>query len=227
MKTKDLAWLYGELEMPDQHRFDIADWTAIYGVKFPDENLRYLIQFPWEENVLNSICPLCGKKIKNCHFAFAGFDQLNILNLQELHPIEKQPRFYSYAPRSWYAKEYFATDIIMQPRWYLIHISIVPGSEGKTFDQQKKMLPKGYKVPHAISEATKDLLLFKKTGIFANPERCSRCADLISKDRRVFIGRFADVDVGLPIDNCSDRLHANYMGIGAQRISSSVEEKEE
>ena len=214
---KDLDWLYGEFEMPDQNRFDIADWVAIYGVKFPDEQLGDLIQFPWDLDVLESSCSFCGKKVKNCHFAFAGFDQLNILKLQELHPAKRQPYFYSYFPDSWYSKEEFAEGIIMQPRWYLLHIGIVPGSEGKTFDQQKVMLPAEYKTPRALSEAAKNLLLFKKTGVFANPSRCSRCADLTSGDRRVFVGEFADADVGLPIDRCSDTFCSALLGIGAER----------
>lgn len=203
-----------------QNFFGIEDWTTLYGANFSQKQLRQAAKFPWGEDVLNSTCPLCGKTVKDCHFAFLGFDRLNgkpltILKLQELHPNTAQPRFYRYTPDSWYSWEKFATDTTMSLRWYLLHTNIVPESENKTFDEQKAMLPVEYEVPSAVTEVAKDLLVFKKTGAYANPSRYGRCTDVASDGGRVVVGVF-DAD-GLPVSDYWDDERGSRLGVAASR----------
>ena len=175
--------------------FGVEDWSALYGVNFSQKQLRQVAEFPWGEDILNSTCPLCGKVVKDCHFAFVGLDRINgkpltILKLQELHPATGQPKFYSYAPSAWYSEQKFARETTMSFRWYLLHQNIVPKSEDKTYDDQKAMLTADYEVPSAVTEATKDLLVFRKTGNFVNPSRYARCECVTSGGYRVSVGYF-------------------------------------
>lgn len=164
------------------------DWILSYGWKPSQEQLRQVAEFPWGEDVLSSTCPLCGKRVLNCHFAFLGLDRLN----DKLLAIVNFDLFNYWPSDDWYSKEKFATKTTMSLRWYLHHTNIVPKSEDKIFDVQKAMLPEEYEVPYAVSEFAKNLLIFKKIGVYANPSRYARCADLDSDGRSVLVGYFSD-----------------------------------
>ncbi len=172
-------------EIMGQNFFGIEDWITLYGANLSQKQLRQVAEFPWGEDVLASTCPLCSKTVKDCHFAFLGLDRLNgkpltILKLEELHRGD---------PNSWYSREKFATRTTMSLRWYLLHKSIVPDSKFKTFGEQKAMLPPEYEVPSAITEVTKNLLAFRKTGVYADPPKdgqdteYGRCTDIMDGDR--------------------------------------------
>ncbi|MBI2450877.1 MAG: hypothetical protein HYV52_00850 [Parcubacteria group bacterium] len=166
-------------------------------MNFSQKQLRQVAEFPWGEDIINSTCPLCGKVVKDCHFAFVGLDRINgksltILKLQELHPVTGQPKFCSYAPSAWYSKQKFARETTMDFRWYLLHQNIIPKSEDKTYDDQKTMLTANYEVPSAITEVTKDLLVFRKTGNFVNQSRYARCECVASGGGRVDVGDFGE-----------------------------------
>ena len=200
--------------------FGVEDWSALYGVNFTQKQLRQVAEFPWGEDILNSICPLCGKVVKDCHFAFVGLDRVNgkpltILKLQEIHPATGQPKFYSYAPSAWYSEQKFAKETTMSFRWYLLHQNIVPKSESKTYDEQKAMLAVDYEVPSAVAEATKDLLVFKKTGNFVNSSRYARCEVVTSVGYRVFVGYFGER--GLDVIFYWDDGRYGYVGLAASR----------
>ena len=200
--------------------FGVEDWSALYGVNFTQKQLRQVAEFPWGEDILNSICPLCGKVVKDCHFAFVGLDRVNgkpltILKLQEIHPATGQPKFYSYAPSAWYSEQKFAKETTMSFRWYLLHQNIVPKSESKTYDEQKAMLAVDYEVPSAVAEATKDLLVFKKTGNFVNSSRYARCEDVTSGGYRVGVGGFGGS--GLCVSAYWDDGRGDGVGLAASR----------
>lgn len=173
--------------------FSIEDWVTFYGACFSQEQLYQVVEFPWNEDVLTSNCPLCNKTVKDCHFTFLGLDRLNnepltILKLQELHPRAFQTRFMSYGSDSWYYNEKFATETTMDLRWYLLHIKGVPKSENKTYNEQKAMLPRGYEVPSTVTELTKNLLIHRKTGLHMNFNRFNRCNDITSEGYQVEVG---------------------------------------
>jgi len=200
--------------------FGVEDWSALYGVNFTQKQLRQVAEFPWGEDILNSICPLCGKVVKDCHFAFVGLDRVNgkpltILKLQEIHPATGQPKFYSYAPSAWYSEQKFAEETTMSFRWYLLHQNIVPKSESKTYDEQKAMLAVDYEVPSAVAEATKDLLVFKKTGNFVNSSRYARCEVVSSFGYRVGVGLFGES--GLLVGYFWDGYRYGDFGLAASR----------
>ena len=201
--------------------FGVEDWSAFYSANFNQRQLRQVAKFPWSEDILNSTCPLCGEVVKDCHFAFLGLDRINgkpltILKWQELHPAMGQPKFHSYAPIAEYSGKKFAMETTMSFRWYLLHQNIVPKSEGKNYDDQKAMLTADYEVPSAVTEATKDLLVFRKTGKFVNSSRDARCKCLTSGDIRVVdVGHFSEG--GLVFDGSWVGLCVDDTGLAASR----------
>lgn len=176
----------------DNNFFGIEDWIAFYEINFSKEQLCRIPEFPWDEDDLTSFCQLCGKTIKDCHFAFLGLDQFNgdlltILKLQELYPAISTPTRFGaslYAPR-----ERFAIETTMNFRWYLLHANIIPKSEKKTYEEQKAMLPAIYEVPSAVTEVAKNILILRKTGGY-NSSRYARCVDIASNGDRVHVGHF-------------------------------------
>lgn len=200
--------------------FGVEDWSALYEVNFTQKQLRQVAEFPWGEDILNSTCPLCAKQVKDCHFAFVGLDRVNgkpltILKWQEFHTATGQPKFYSYATSVWYSEQKFAKERTCSFRWYLLHQNIVPKSESKTYDEQKAMLTADYEVPSAVAEATKDLLVFKKTSNFVNSSRYARCEDVTSDGDRVSVGYFDES--GLVVNGYWDDVRDGSIGLAASR----------
>jgi len=208
--------------MGEERFWGAEEWSAFYGVRFTKKQLHEVAEFPWSEDVLNAPCPFHkDKSVKETHFAFLGLDKikgkpLTILKWQELHPAMGQPKFYSYAPDNWYAKEKFGNEPTCGFRWYLMPLEIVPKSENKTYQEQIAMLPADdYEVPHAIEEVTKDILYYRKNGTYLNPTRYGRCQDVTSDGFRVFVGRFDSR--GLNVDDWSDDLRYCSIGVAASR----------
>jgi hypothetical protein len=173
--------------------FGVEEWSVLYGLNFSKKQFREISEFPWNEDILNSTCLLCGKIVRECHFGHLGLEKfkgvpLTMMKLYELHPRTGQPRFYLDDP--WYKNEEFATKTTLQFRWYLTHLEIVPNSENKTYERQTQMLTEDYEVPSAIEETVKSFLYYKKNGIYLNPTRYARCRDLGSDGRRVYLGLF-------------------------------------
>ena len=159
------------------------EWFAKYGVKFTKEQIDQIENFPWDENILNSRCQFCGELVKDCHFAFLGINQINdedltILKWRKIYSESERPKFYSYENDVWYANEKFATTTTMPFKWHLLHKNKVPQSNDKTFRGQSEMLGTYYEVPNAITEVTKNILLFHKTKGVANESRYTRARDI-------------------------------------------------
>ena len=203
----------------DKNFFGIEDWTSLYGAKFSQKQLRQVTQFPWGEDVLNSPCPFTkGKTIRETHVAFLGIEKLNgealsILKFHQLHPATGQPRFY-FANNPWYASETFAAQPLSF-RWHLLLREIVPNSESKTFEDQQKMLPAEYEVPTAVAETAKNILVFRKSGVYSNSNRYARCQEKTSAGDRVSVGGFGWYGLNVGGYWVDDRH--GHIGVGAAR----------
>jgi hypothetical protein len=178
-----------------QNFFGVEEWATLYGANFSKKQLREVNEFPWGEDVLNSPCPFNkGKLVKDTHFAFLGLEKLNadpltILKWQLLHPASGQPRFASYVPDSWYSQQALAAKTA-RLRWYLLLASIVPNSTNTAWSDQLAMLTDGYEVPTAVEEVSKDILAYRKTGVYLNPSVYARVNDATSGGSRVNVGHF-------------------------------------
>ncbi len=197
--------------------FGPEEWSALYGARLP----KRIPAFPWSEDALKAPSPFHkGKTVAETHFAFLGLAKLNgkpltINKWRELHPTTAQPRFYSDNP--WYRNEQFATDATCEFKWYLMPLEIVPNSERKTYREQLALLPEDYEVPTAIAEVTKDILAFRKTGTYVNPNRYGRVIDVSSLGVRVYVGGFGRV--GLDVGGYGDGDRDGSVGLAAARKS--------
>ena len=207
-----------------QNFFGVEEYATVYGVNFSKKQLREVSEFPWGEDVINGPCPFNkGKTVRETHFAFLGIDKLNgspltIMKFQELHPASGQPKFYNYAPSSWYHQQAFATDKTMKLRWYLLLKDIVPNSTSTSWDDQKAMLPTEYEVPTAVEETAKDLYTQRKTGTYPNLRVYTKVDDTSSVGVRVgvgccygggvHVGRWGDSDVDSFVLGASRKLPA-------------------
>jgi len=90
------------------------------------------------------------------------------------------------------------------------------------YEDLKAMLTANYEVPSAVTEATKDLLVFRKTGNFANPSWYARCECVASGGFHVDVGRF-DED-GLDVDGLWRDLSDYTVGLAASRLPTGRQE---
>ena len=205
--------------------FTDADWMSYYDAKFTKKQIREAGKFPWDENVLNSPCPLnSGKLVKDTHFAFLGISGINgspltVAKWLELHPATGQPKFY-FNNDPWHVGQPYTDVATMQLRWYLMLRDIVPGSMSKTPEEQVAMLPEGYEVPTTIMEVTKDILVFRKTGERPNGSRWAACTERTVKTDKVSAGGVSCVgsfdEGGLGVDGWFGP-RGGSIGLGASR----------
>lgn len=176
--------------------FDVPDWTALYEAGFTGKQHREAAKFPWSEEVLQSPCPFVeGERVCDTHFAFLGVEQINgepltVAKWLQLHPKTGQPCFY-FSEDPWHTGQPHTDKAELTFRWYLMLKDIVPNSTDKTPEEQVAMLPPEYEVPTTIAEVTKDILVFRKTGMPPNPSVWAACTE-----RTVKTGKLSDDDVG-------------------------------
>jgi len=205
--------------------FTAADWMSYYDAKFTKKQFREAGKFPWGEDILNSICPLCGKVVKDCHFAFWGVDNINGSSLTVAKWLELHKEIFYFKNNPWYIGQPYTDVAVMQRRCYLLHKKIVPGSTGKTPEEQMKMLPLEYEVPTTIAEVTKDILAFRKTGERFNGSKWAACAERTVKTDKANAGLVSCV--GLFIAFGLDIYHwdcnpYSYVGLSASRKFSEI-----
>ncbi len=201
-------------DLPAMPYFDIADWQKC-GIFTTSKQVKTIGNFSLPDKILKSPCPFYkGKIVGDTHFLFAGLDTITIMELRKFNPKEKKPCFHSYVPLTWFKLQKFATKTTLALRWYLSLIGVIPGSENKTFAEQKAMLPPGYKVPTAVEQCAIDILLYKKIGVYANLNSYANTASFDENNRIIRVGYCVSggVVVRPQWDNIND-----YTGVGAIR----------
>jgi hypothetical protein len=164
--------------------FGVEEWSVLYDVKFSQKQLRQAAEFPWGEDILNSTCPFCGKVVKDCHFAFLGLDRINgepltIEKWCKLHPKTDTGQLYTLhaSDIEYHRFSDFFSNTTMSFRWYLLHKSIIPRSHDKQYREQLAMLTAAdYEPPSAVTELTKNILVFRRTCDLVNIGALARCA---------------------------------------------------
>ncbi len=206
----------------EQNIFLPEDWTQYYSVNFSNIAIP---NFPWSGSLLNSPCPFNpDKRIKDTHFAFLGLPDINGVPLTvaqwiKLHPQTGQPKFYHHT-NPWHQGQPYTDKITLQPRWYLLLKEIVPSSTDRTPEEQVVLLPPEYEIPSTIAEVTKDLFVFKKTGIRSNPSQWAACAERTIQTSSSPAGNVSCVggfgEGGLNVNYWADSRHFS-VGLGASR----------
>ncbi len=177
--------------------FTAEDWMKLYGARFTNTELKRALQFPLHEDILNGPCPFNkGKRLLETHTAFFGVEKLDgkpltIMQWHALHLEQKEGQpFFDFSDRAnpWCANEKFASKVTLKACWYVGLTEHVPGSTGKSPEEQVKLLPPEYEIPTASAEVTKDFAYLLKTGKWPNQGVWARCAETTSGGRFLVVG---------------------------------------
>ncbi len=119
-----------------------------------------------------------------------------------------------FSPQSWYEHEPFAKreepSSHRQLRMEAVHDSL-----GKTFAEQKALIPPDEEIPTARVAMMGTVIHFLATGQRLFPACYVRCVDRASDGNRVFVGYFgSDVFV---VDRCWDDRRHNGLGLASSR----------
>lgn len=195
----------------------VGDWASYYG---PAEKLD-----PRVEEILWGPCSFyLNKRVFETHFTFVGMpainsDPLTVAKWLELHPVDGQPKFY-FSENSWHQGQPHMDVAVLEPRLYIMLREIVPGSTGKTPEEQVAMLPPEYEVPTTIAEVTKDILVYRRTGKQCNSNRWAACAERTVQASQVRAGSVSCVGLfdegGLDVSSWSGSQRDD-VGVGASR----------
>ena len=138
---------------------------------------------------------------------------LSINEMREMFP----DFFYSKLGDGWYDNEEFAEEKD-KPQGRKISLEIIEGSLNKSFEEQKKMLPKGQEVPTARILISAILLHFLNTGEKVFEEYWARTCSRAARGYLVYVRSDArGLDVGHWYDNAPP-----YAGIPSLWASSEI-----
>jgi len=209
---------------------DIGDRNSLFWkvAKIMDKNLLlspehiWVPKFPVPKGFVNIVqllqspCPFYpDKKVSDTHILMLGSKKpTSLLGLQKMFPSGGQPRFYSYAPDSWYKKEDFANREKIRFLWYLLLKRKVPNSINLEKSEQIKLLPPNYRIPSTAEEAYKNILYLQRNKECPDPMYSVRTGSVTSKGRPVIVGFSTPGE--LSISDWND-LSCLMYGIGAIR----------
>lgn len=179
--------------------FGPDEWWHFYAARFSPEKLRMVERLPWNEDELKEPCPFHRKKtVRDTHFAFLGLPslhgrQLTIHSLSLIHPPSTRPgvfltlrvreRLQSSTPSPFSGSPAF--------RWYLMLRDRVPGSSGRSFQEQEALLPREYEVPTAIEELVKQVLIAHRQP-YRSRKDYVRCREATCPDTYPIVGNGQD-----------------------------------
>lgn len=201
-------------EIMGKNFFGTADWMISCNIDLSKRLLCSIPEFTWSEEILNAPCPFIkGKSVKETHFAFLGLDSLDNEPLNSL-------KFFSlyFDPNLLHSKRELINDKTCSLQWYLILKEVVPDSYEKTYQEQLAMLPLEYEVPSAVEEIAKNILFFKKNGIYLNRSYLARCHDGDKLKGHLVVGYCDDLGPRVYDWPDEDDAHNPNVGIAASRL---------
>lgn len=183
--------------------FGIEEAIKHFGVNATKQQLAYLTEVPFSEEVL--------KSCKDTHVLVAVFP-LSILDIRGI--AKKQPDRTLFYSQDWYDKQAFAKDK-GEVGWQLVRKEPIANSTSKTWNDQQALLSKDEETP------TARIVVYTMVGHFlASGERLFekiyvRCIDLDSDGYRVGVGSF-DAE-GLGVGGGHDDFRDDDLGLSAAR----------
>ncbi|MCR4334883.1 MAG: hypothetical protein NUV47_04135, partial [Patescibacteria group bacterium] len=190
-------------EIMGTNYFGIEEAIRHFGVNHSKQQLAYLSEVPFSEEVL--------KSCKDTHILVAVFP-LSILDIRGI--VKKQSDQTLFYSQDWYDKQAFAKDK-GEVGWQLVRKEPIANSTSKTWNEQQELLSKDEETP------TARIMVYTMVGLFlATEERLlekvyARCVDLGSDGHRVHVGGF-DAK-GLFIGGWSDDYRHDSIGLSAAR----------
>jgi len=175
-----------------------------FRVNATEQQLAYLAEVPWSEEVL--------KSCKDTHVLVAVFP-LAILDMRGItRKLENQTLFY---PQDWYDKQGFAKDK-GEVGWQLVRKEPIANSTSKTWRDQLALLSKDEETPTARIVAYTMIGHFLATGERLFEKIYVRTSSRLSSGgARVYVGFF--VSDGLPFYSWFDDLWDDRIGLSAAR----------
>lgn len=160
----------------------IRDWEKL-GYALTDAQLEAFPKIPWDDEVLTSPCPFFpDKAVSQTHDFFLGRPE-SLVSLNTLFP----ELFIRSDSEAWHLdeREEFASKI-SSLSWHLA--LCLPSSifAGKSYDEQLRLLPEGYRPMSAVDEVMRHLL-FKPSFGESSEElgSCNNCSDITSDGKIV------------------------------------------
>jgi len=190
-------------EIMGKNFFGIEEAIKHFGVNATKQQLAYLAEVPFSEEVL--------KSCKDTHVLVAVFP-LSILDIRGItRKLENQTLFYS---QDWYDKQVFAKDK-GEVGWQLVRKEPIANSTSKTWNDQQVLLSKDEETPTARIVVYTIVGHFLATGERLFEKIYVRCVDLDSVGYRVFVGFF--VSDGLSVYFWNDAYRNDVIGLSAAR----------
>ncbi len=157
-------------------------------IRIPPSWRARLRTVPFERQIL--------ERCRSTHLLFAG-TPLSILDL-------RRRALHCFGRPFWYARDPFAKDEEVEPRWYLLRKDVVPGSMGKAFTEQLALLDETEVVPRACEVVYGVVLYFLARNRRLFPDMSARCRDtahsnIIASGARVDVGNFTEGGLGIAL----------------------------
>ena len=186
--------------VPDPVCYTLDDVERVFGVTHSPEQKAARQNIPFTEDVL--------KACAGTHMLFPGFP-LSLLEIRAKHAdvFSKMD--------CWYVNQPFAEDEPVRPSWHLLRMEPVPGSLGKSWDEQQKLLLPDEEVPSAALVAFATILHFEVMKQRLFERHYVRTSDVASGGRRVFVGVF-DAD-GFLVGGDWDARRYGLLGVSSSR----------
>lgn len=190
-------------EIMGKNFFGIEKAIKHFGVNATKQQLAYLAEVPFSEEVL--------KSCKDTHVLVAVFP-LSILDIRGItRKLENQTLFYS---QDWYDKQSFAKDK-GEVNWQLVRKVLIANSTSKTWNDQQALLSKDEETPTARIVVYTMVGHFLATGERLFEKIYVRCVDLDSDGDRVYVGLFDSE--GLCVCTWDDDRRIDVLGLSAAR----------
>ena len=183
--------------------FGIEEAIKYFGVNATKQQLAYLAEVPFSEEVL--------KSCKDTHVLVAIFP-LSILDIRGI--AKKQSDRTLFYSQDWYDKQAFAKDK-GEVGWQLVRKEPIANSTSKTWNDQQALLSKDEETPTARIVVYTMVGHFLATGERLFEKIYVRCVDLDSGGYRVSVGDF-DAK-GLVVNLWDDDHRDDYLGVSAAR----------
>jgi len=190
-------------EIMGKNCFGIEEAIKHFGVNPSKQQLAYLAEVPFSEEVL--------KSCKDTHVLVAVFP-LSILDVRTIaKKLANQTLFYH---QDWYDKQAFAKDK-GEVGWKLVRKEPIANSTSKTWSEQQALLSKEEETPKAQVVVYTMIGHFLSTGEKLFEKIYVRCVDLDSDGPRVYVGYFDDK--GLYVDYWNDDNRDSNIGVSSAR----------
>ena len=190
-------------EIMGKNFFGIEEAIKHFGVNATKQQLAYLAEVPFSEEVL--------KSCKDTHVLVAVFP-LSILDIRGI--AKKQSDRTLFYSQDWYDKQAFAKDK-GEVGWQLVRKEPIANSTSKTWSDQQALLSKDEETPTARIVVYTTVGHFLATGERLFEKIYVRCVDLSSGGGRVRVGRFGAE--GLSVNGWNDVDRDDDLGVSAAR----------